>query len=180
MKYGYVRPVIINDDVIEQKKKISIYTNDILEETHANNKRRTELDILLNSKLTDGDILYVTDLCILADSTKHLVDILDYLSKEDISLYVINLNRYIYINIQGEFLEILHDITDFQSDIVKFRTRIGLENYSKEGKNLGRPKRDDKNLRDAIEMYMSKKYTLDEIKEQTNISRATLYRHLDK
>ena len=41
MKYGYVRPVIINDDVIEQKKKISIYTNDILEETHANNKRRT-------------------------------------------------------------------------------------------------------------------------------------------
>ncbi|HDL9362270.1 TPA: resolvase, partial [Staphylococcus aureus] len=33
MKYGYVRPVIINDDVIEQKKKISIYTNDILEET---------------------------------------------------------------------------------------------------------------------------------------------------
>lgn len=103
MKYGYVRPVIINDDVIEQKKKISIYTNDILEETHANNKRRTELDILLNSKLTDGDILYVTDLCILADSTKHLVDILDYLSKEDISLYVINLNRYIYKNIQGEF-----------------------------------------------------------------------------
>ena len=62
------------------------------------------------------------------------MDILDYLSKEDISLYVINLNRYIYKNIQGEFLEILHDITDFQSDIVKFRTRIGLENYSKEGK----------------------------------------------
>ncbi|MFH0153176.1 resolvase, partial [Pseudomonas aeruginosa] len=28
--------------------------------------------------------------------------------------------------------------------------------------------------------YMSKKYTLDEIKEKTNISRATLYRHLDK
>ncbi|WP_180546835.1 helix-turn-helix domain-containing protein, partial [Staphylococcus haemolyticus] len=94
--------------------------------------------------------------------------------------YVINLNRYISKNIQGEFLEILHDITDFQSDVVKFRTRVGLENYTKEGKTLGRPKRDDKNLRDAIEMYMSKNYTLDEIKEKTNISRATLYRHLDK
>ena len=125
-------------------------------------------------------MLYVTDLCILADSTKQLVDILDYLSQKDISLYVINLNRYIYKNIQGEFLEILHDITDFQSDVVKFRTRVGLENYTKEGKKLGRPKRDDKNLRDAIEMYMSKNYTLDEIKEKTNISRATLYRHLDK
>ena len=42
---------------------------------------------------------------------------------------------------------------------------MGLENYTREGKRLGRPKRDDKNLRDAIEMYMSKKYTLDEIKE---------------
>lgn len=58
-----------------------------------------------------GDKLYITDLCILADSTKHLVDILDYLSQEEISLYVINLNRYIYKDIKGEFLEILHNIT---------------------------------------------------------------------
>ncbi|UTI87924.1 helix-turn-helix domain-containing protein [Mammaliicoccus sciuri] len=29
-------------------------------------------------------------------------------------------------------------------------------------------------------MYHSKKYTLEEIKEATNISRATLYRHLNK
>lgn len=81
-----------------------------------------------------GDKLYITDLCILADSTKHLVDILDYLSQEEISLYVINLNRYIYKDIKGEFLEILHNITDFQSDIVKFRTRAGLENYAKKEK----------------------------------------------
>ena len=180
MKYGYIRPVTINDDLNEQKKKIETYTKKIVEESHANNKKRNELDLLLKKKLVSGDAVYITDLCILADSTKHLVDILDYLSQKDISLYVINLNRYIYKNIQGEFLEILHDITDFQSDVVKFRTRVGLENYTKEGKKLGRPKRDDKNLRDAIEMYMSKNYTLDEIKEKTNISRATLYRHLDK
>ena len=180
MKYGYIRPVTINDDLNEQKKKIETYTKKIVEESHANNKKRNELDLLLKKKLVSGDAVYITDLCILADSKKQLVDILDYLSQKDISLYVINLNRYIYKNIQGEFLEILHDITDFQSDVVKFRTRVGLENYTKEGKKLGRPKRDDKNLRDAIEMYMSKNYTLDEIKEKTNISRATLYRHLDK
>ena len=180
MKYGYIRPVTINDDLNEQKKKIETYTKKIVEESHANNKKRNELDLLLKKKLVSGDAVYITYLCILADSTKQLVDILDYLSQKDISLYVINLNRYIYKNIQGEFLEILHDITDFQSDVVKFRTRVGLENYTKEGKKLGRPKRDDKNLRDAIEMYMSKNYTLDEIKEKTNISRATLYRHLDK
>ncbi|XVL44385.1 recombinase family protein [Staphylococcus equorum] len=180
MKYGYIRPVTINDSVNEQIKKIETYTNNIIEEIHANNKKRNKLDTLLSSKLVSEDILYITDLCIIADSTKHLVDILDILSYKGISLYVINLNRKITTDDNESFIKILHDITDFQSDIVKFRTRMGLENYTKEGKNLGRPKRDDKNLRDAIEMYMSKKYTLDEIKAKTNISRATLYRHLDK
>ncbi|SUK61550.1 resolvase, putative [Staphylococcus aureus] len=125
MKYGYIRPVTINDNLNKQKKKLEYYSNEIFEEKHANNKKRNELHLLLYNKLTSGDTLYITDLCILADSTKHLVDLLDYLSQEDISLYVINLNRYIYKNIQGDFLEILHDIVDFQSDIVKFRTRMG-------------------------------------------------------
>lgn len=180
MKYGYIRPVTINDSLDEQIKKINTYTNNIVEEIHANNKKRNELDALLNSKLTSDDIIYITDLCIIADSTKHLVDILDFLSDKETSLYVINLHKNITKNDNSSFIKTLHDITDFQSDIVKFRTRMGLENYTKDGKSLGRPKRDDKNLRDAIEMYMSKKYTLDEIKAKTNISRATLYRHLDK
>ena len=45
---------------------------------------------------------------------------------------------------------------------------------------MGRPKRSDDNIKRAVEMYMSKKYTLDDIKSATNISRATLYRHLEK
>ncbi|WP_323702554.1 recombinase family protein [Mammaliicoccus sp. Dog046] len=180
MKYGYIRPVTIHDSLNEQLKKIETYTNNIIEETHANNKKRTKLEGLVNDKLTSNDILYVTDLCIIADSTKHLTEILDTLSNKEVSLYVINLNKNIITGVNESFIQILHNITDFQSDIVKFRTRMGLENYTREGKSLGRPKRDDANLRNAIEMYMSKKYTLDEIKEKTNISRATLYRHLDR
>lgn len=180
MKYGYIRPVTINDSLEEQRNKIETHTNNIMEESHAHNKERTVLDTLLNTQLTSDDTLYITDLCVIADSTKHLVDILDHLSDKGTSLYVINLNQNIIKDHTESFLKTLHHITEFQSDVVKFRTRMGLEKYTKEGKNLGRPKRDDKNLKDAIEMYMSKKYTLDEIKAKTNISRATLYRHLDK
>lgn len=39
MKYGYIRPVTINDDLNEQKKKIETYTKKIVEESHANNKK---------------------------------------------------------------------------------------------------------------------------------------------
>jgi DNA invertase Pin-like site-specific DNA recombinase len=180
MKYGYIRPVTINDSINDQIKKIGMYTNNIIEEVHPNNKKRKELDALLNLELTSNDILYITDLCIIADSTKHLVDILDILSQKGTTLYVINLNKNITKDDKRPFIKALHDIVDFQSDVVKFRTRMGLENYTREGKSLGRPKRDDKNLRDAIEMYLKGEHTLNEIKAKTNISRSTLYRHLDK
>ncbi|MEY8627778.1 hypothetical protein AALH86_11920, partial [Staphylococcus equorum] len=45
---------------IEQKKKIETHTNEIVEEIHANNKNRNELDVLLSKKLVTGDKLYIT------------------------------------------------------------------------------------------------------------------------
>ena len=62
MKYGYIRPVTINDDLNEQKKKIETYTKKIVEESHANNKKRNELDLLLKKKLVSGDAVYILSL----------------------------------------------------------------------------------------------------------------------
>lgn len=180
MKYGYLRPVEINDTCTVQRQKIQNYTDKLLEEKHAEAKKRIVLDELLHTTLKPNDTLYVTDLCILADSTRQLLDILDLLEKQHISLYVINLDQSLTGNTHQNFHTHLKYLTQFQSDVVKFRTRLGIEKYVREGKSPGRPKRNDQNLKDAIEMYMSKKYTLDEIKAKTNISRATLYRHLDR
>ncbi|MBF7030127.1 recombinase family protein [Staphylococcus kloosii] len=180
MKYGYIRPVTINDSLEEQAEKLSLHTNNIHEENHAKNKNRAKLNELLDSILQPEDVLYVTDLCILADSTKHLTEVLDYLLANNISLHVINLDKEISSSYNESFIDTLHHIVEFQRDIVKFRTRLGIEDYTMKGNKVGRPKRDDKNLKDAVDLYMSKKFTLDEIKEKTNISRATLYRHLDR
>jgi DNA invertase Pin-like site-specific DNA recombinase len=180
MKFGYIRPVTINDSLEEQSKKLLLHTNNIHEENHAKNKNRVQLNELLDSILQAEDVLYVTDLCILADSTKHLTEVLDYLLANNISLHVINLDKEISKSDNEAFIDTLHHIVEFQSDIVKFRTRLGMEDYTLKGNKVGRPKRNDKNLKDAVDMYMSKKFTLDEIKEKTNISRATLYRHLDR
>jgi DNA invertase Pin-like site-specific DNA recombinase len=180
MKYGYIRPVTINDSLEEQSKKLLLHTNNIHEENHAKNKNRVQLNELLDSILQAEDVLYVTDLCILADSTKHLTEVLDGLLANNISLHVINLDKEISKSDNEAFIDTLHHIVEFQSDIVKFRTRLGMEDYTLKGNKVGRPKRNDKNLKDAVDMYMSKKFTLDEIKEKTNISRATLYRHLDR
>src|SRR5699024_1474764 len=219
MKHGYVRPVTIHDSVNEQKRKINFYTTNITEEQHAKNKKRDQLQQFFNEILCQGDELYITDLCILADSSRHLVELFDkaqqleqllneILGQGDelyitdlciladsskrfvelfdkapvlvVSIYIINLQMLIHAEFTAPFPDVLHAISDFQSDVVKFRTRVGMEESSKKGAKIGRPRRSDENLKNAIDMYMSKQYTLDEIKEQTNISRATLYRHLDQ
>ena len=55
MKYGYIRPVTINDD-LKTKKKIETYTK-IVEESHANNKKN-ELDLLLKRSWSRGCSIY--------------------------------------------------------------------------------------------------------------------------
>ena len=180
MKYGYVRPLVLYDDLKNQKLKIEKYTDEIYTEEHAENKRRHQLDILLEQTLKENDQIIITDICILADSTKHLVDIIDVCSKKSVNIYIINPDITVSSSSEYTFQNVLNEISNFQSDVVRFRTQLGMNKAAKSGKKMGRPKRSDDNIKRAVEMYMTKEYTLDEIREQTNISRATLYRHLER
>jgi len=179
MKYGYIRPFDLYETEGQQIEKMSD-SDYIIAEAHAHNKRRTELKRLIDEEVTPGDTIIVTDLCILADSTKHLLDIIGQAEENGIVIQVINPDLVIDGSESQSFIQVLKHISDFQSDVVKFRTRQGMTEAAGKGKQMGRPRRSDENIRRAVEMYMSKQYTLDEIKEETNISRATLYRHLDK
>lgn len=178
MKYGYIRPVELYDETEGQKKKILEYAGHLFIEAHADNKKRTALEELLDT-LEDGDELFVTDFCVLADSTKHLVDIIDTCISKPVKIHILNPGILVDEGTRYNFQKILNEISNFQSDVVKFRTQLGVSKAIKDGKKMGRPRRSDDNIKKAVEMYMSKQYTLDEIKEKTNISRATLYRHLE-
>ena len=178
MIYGYIRDVELYDSMIEQRRKLKKYADEIFEEQHGKNKRRTQLGYLF-SILQGGDYVYATDLFILADSTKQLVDLVDIVVQKNASIIILNKSLEINGHSTYNFRDTLHLLSEFQSDVVKFRTRIGMSSAASKGKPSERPKRNDDNMKKALEMYMSKKYTLDEIKTITNISRATLYRHLD-
>lgn len=180
MKYGYIRPMELYDDIKNQTLKIKRYTEHTYIEDHAESKRRHQLDHLIDKIVKENDQIIVTDICILADSTKQLVDIINACSKKSVQLYFINPDITVSADTEYSFQQILNEISNFQSDVVRFRTQQGMSKAAKEGKKMGRPKRSDDNIKRAVEMYMTKKYTLEEIREQTNISRATLYRHLEK
>lgn len=180
MDYGYVRPVNLYDSLNDQINKIKHYADKIYTEPHIENKRRDQLSTLLNEKIKENDQIILTDICILADSTKQLVDIIDICSSKSVKIHFINPDIIVSPDSKYSFQQVLNEISNFQSDIVKFRTQLGMNKAAKDGKKMGRPKRSDDNIKRAVQMYMTKKYTLDEIKDQTNISRATLYRHLER
>ncbi|MFB7142021.1 helix-turn-helix domain-containing protein [Gottfriedia sp. NPDC056225] len=58
-------------------------------------------------------------------------------------------------------------------------TKKGLYEAKQKGVTSGRPKKPGENVKRAIVMYQSKKYTLEEIKQETGISKSTLYRYLE-
>lgn len=180
MNYGYIRPIELYDTVAEQHSKLSKFSLTIIEESHAQTEIRKELNTLFYSKLQSGDKLYITDLCILADTSYQLEELITIAQEINVDIHIINVQITISQHEQMNFNKFLSLLNQFQSDMIKFRTKSGIAKAKTAGKTIGRPKRNDLNLKNAIEMYHSNKYTLEEIKEATNISRATLYRHLNK
>nr|WP_255357583.1 helix-turn-helix domain-containing protein [Fictibacillus sp. FJAT-27399] len=56
----------------------------------------------------------------------------------------------------------------------------GLEAARARGRKGGRPPKEVKRVELAISLYDSKRYSINQIKEMTGVSRSTLYRYLEK
>lgn len=179
MKIGYIRPTYDEPDVTQQIQQLSkIEDIQIIIEEHDSAKKRPSLNRMIQN-LQAEDIIYVSKLCHLADSSRHLNELLDKIHLMKAS--VISINEKIDSNhVEGySFQEILRHLIQFQSDVISEKTKSGLNEAQKKGNNAGRPKKPDANVQKAILMYESKKYTLAEIKEATGISKSTLYRNLE-
>ncbi|WP_264806058.1 recombinase family protein [Cytobacillus sp. NCCP-133] len=78
------------------------------------------------------------------------------------------------------FKDIVANIADFESDMLSEKTKEGINEAKQQGTLPGRPRIPDTNIKKAISMYQSRKYSLAEIKTETGISKSTLYRYLGK
>lgn len=179
MLIGYTRPS--EDDLTcekQLKNLIEVNCENIISEEHSSAKKRVQLKNLLDT-INKGDKIVVTKLFTLADSTRHLVEILEILNKK--GAYFKSLTEKIDTsNSQGyPFDEILKHLVKFQSDVISEKTKIGLYEAKQKGNSAGRPKKADENVKRAILMYESKEYTLSQIKDETGISKSTLYRYLE-
>ncbi|UOQ49268.1 recombinase family protein [Gracilibacillus caseinilyticus] len=180
MIIGYMRPYHNDNNCEFQSIYLSgINCKRIFTEEHSSAKKREKLQEMMNS-IEEDDIVVVTKLYILADSTRHLMELLETLEMK--GAYLQSIQEGIDTgNDKGiYFTEMLKHLLHFQSDLISERTKKGLHEAKEKGVNSGRPRKADENVKKAIRMYQSKNYTLAEIKTKTGISKSTLYRYLER
>ncbi|WP_066188413.1 recombinase family protein [Gracilibacillus timonensis] len=180
MLIGYMRPY--QSDVnceVQLQQLTEKHCEKVFVEEHSSAKKRTELEHLINN-LKQGDKLIVTKLYILADSTLHLVEVLDAIKRK--GAFFQSLQEEIDTSSPHgyPFHDMVEALAAFQRDVISENTKRGLYKAKQKGVTTGRPRKPDENVQQAIVMYESKQYTLAEIKAETGISKSTLYRYLEQ
>lgn len=176
MKYGYIRPIVQDQQCNEQLNEI--FTDILFKENHGLAQKRTELENLLMTA-QKGDELFVQNIIVLADSLQQLLDILRLAERDHILIHFIDEQLTNQTIKQTPLLQSVSFFTNLQSRFLSHSSTFTLQAAKQQGKTIGRPRKSDYNLQRAFAMYDSKNYTLYDIKEETGISKSTLYRYLD-
>lgn len=177
MKYGYIRPIVQDQQCINQLNEISL---DVLfKETHGLAKKRIELENLLMA-VRKGDELFVQNIEVLVDSLQQFLDILRLAERDQITIHFIDEQLTNETIFNASLLLGATFFSKLQSTFLSHSSTFSLQFAKQQGKSIGRPRKSDDNLKLAFSMYDSNKYTLFDIKEATGISKSTLYRYLDE
>ena len=78
------------------------------------------------------------------------------------------------------FYTIIAAFSEFELNIIRSRTRQGLEAAAKKGRVGGRPRTKEDKINAAIALYQTDEMSVSEISKTTGVSRSVLYRELDK
>ena len=152
-----------------------IYTDHGLTGT---NRSRPGLDQALAAVRT-GDTLVVPKLDRLARSVPDARSIADALVARGIKL-ALGASVYDPADPMGKmFFNILATFAEFESDLIRLRTREGMAIARSRGKLRGRqPKLSDKQQKELRRMYDTGSYSISDLAELFSISRPTVYRTL--
>lgn len=128
-----------------------------------------------------GDTLVVTKLDRLARSAPDARAIADGLVERDVKL-ALGSSVYDPTDPMGKmFFNILATFAEFESDLIRMRTREGMKIARAKGKLRGKkPKLSDRQQRELRRMYDTGDYSVSDLAEVFSVSRPTIYRTLQR
>ncbi|PRT08883.1 resolvase [Bacillus thuringiensis] len=179
MKIGYARVstqdqnLDIQVDELQKNGCERIYQ----EKVSGTKQNRQELKIALDM-LREGDTFIIYKLDRLARSVKQLYEIMDIIRKKNVHFISLKDNIDTSTASGRAMFGMFAVFAEFERDIIHERTIAGLNAARARGRRGGRPKKDEKKIQQAIELYQSKKFTVKEIKDMTGVSSSTLYREM--
>lgn len=181
MKFGYARVSTQDQSLSLQLDALNQFKVDqVFEEKDSGKKTsRPQLDELLKV-LRKGDTVVVYKLDRISRSTKHLIELMEHFEANGIHFVSIQDNIDTTTAMGRFFFRMLASIAELERDIISERTRDGLKAARARGRKGGRPKVESKKIDLALKMYVSRDYSLSQIKEATNVGPTTLYRYLEK
>ena len=140
---------------------------------------RPGLDKLINDILRKGDTLVVWKLDRLARSLRQLIDLVEGLQSRGVELVTLQ-ESIDTTSAAGKLTyHIFAALAEFERDLIKARTKAGLEAARARGRTGGRPQKlNSKQIELARKLYQEKQHSIKEICELVGVSRPTLYRYL--
>ena len=183
MRVGYARVstrqqnVELQVDALKQAQCEQIFE----EVASGANTARPVLDDLL-SRLRPGDVLVIWKLDRLGRSLKHLVTLTSELLERQIGLVSLN-DPIDTTTAQGRLVfNIFASLAEFERDLIRERTQAGLQAARARGRKGGRPRGLSKQAKAtamaAETLYREGELSVQEICDQLNISKPTLYSYL--
>lgn len=132
--------------------------------------------------LREGDVIYIYKLDRLGRSLKHLLEMTSDFEKRGIGLVSIN-DHIDTTTAQGRLIfNIFASLAEFERDLIRERTRSGLEAARARGRKGGRrrglSKEAEKTAMLAQTLYNERKLGVNEISADLKISKMTLYKYL--
>lgn len=179
--YGYAR---VSTQQQELNRQVDLLDNEncheiLTEKITGTKSSRPELD-RLKDKLRPGDTVIVESFSRLGRSTKDLIELVNYFEDKEVKLISLKEN-FDTTTPQGRLMmTVFQAFSQFERDLIVERTKEGLKSARARGRKGGRPKVNKKIIERALKIYNSREYSVKEITEMTGVSRATLYRYLNK
>lgn len=185
LRIGYARCSTESQDLEAQRQALlalgvseaRIYTDHGMTGT---NRARPGLDQAL-AAARDGDTLVVPKLDRLARSVPDARDIADGLASRGVRLQL-GATVYDPSDPMGKmFFNILATFAEFESDLIRMRTREGMAIARAKGKLKGRkPKLTEKQARELRRMHGDGEHSISDLAEIFGVSRPTVYRTLQR
>ena len=181
MKLGYARCSTLDQNLDWQIDALMKEGCDRIFQEKFTGTRKDRPELLrMMDMLREGDTVIICELTRLSRSVKDLFDLVEQVEKAGANIKSLKEPWLDTTTPQGRLLfTIFSGVSQFERELIRERTMEGLASARARGRMGGRPGKDKKIVEQALTLYDSKAYSVDEISKTTGISRATLYKYIN-